>query len=180
MSNALARRHHRDEQRAPRTATLRRITRVAGRGGLSIARVRRRRSGDLAAGKRGSQMFHRCSKRARGRRVPDAVDAQVRTTTGGGLQHANRCESATSPREATRMKKPGTANFVDSGHIGADHRNSNRRPSPWQGADEDVQGDATRVNPAESLALPLSAGEAVLSADATRINGATDAVCSRI
>jgi len=27
---------------------------------------------------------------------------------------------------------------------------SNRRPSPWQGADEDVHGDATGVEPLES------------------------------
>src|SRR5882724_9156582 len=56
---------------------------------------------------------------------------------------------------------------------------SNRRPSPWQGPDEDVHGDATRVNPAESLAPPCPSGEAVVSAEAAGCSPFTDAGLTR-
>ena len=34
----------------------------------------------------------------------------------------NRCEHAASPRTATAMKKPGLANYAESGLFGAEHR----------------------------------------------------------
>src|SRR2546429_9910502 len=56
---------------------------------------------------------------------------------------------------------------------------SNRRPSPWQGPDEDVHGDAARVNPAEFLAPPCPSGEAVGSTDAAGGSPFTDAGMTR-
>src|SRR5260370_35869739 len=47
---------------------------------------------------------------------------------------------------------------------------SNRRPSPWQGADEDVHRDATGVKSLESETLAEPASSAVLQADAAGIN----------
>src|SRR5882724_13443824 len=56
---------------------------------------------------------------------------------------------------------------------------SNRRPSPWQGPDEDVHGDAARINPAEFLAPPCPSGEAVVSAEAAGCSPFTDAGLTR-
>ena len=51
--------------------------------------------------------------------------------------------------------------------------------SPCQGTDEDVQVDATRVNPTESLASPRPSREAVVPADATECSPFTDAGLTR-
>ncbi len=58
--------------------------------------------------------------------------------------------------------------------IGAEQR-VRTRPSPWQGADEDMHGDATGVNPLESERLAGPASTAVVQTDAAGINGSTDA-----
>ena len=42
------------------------------------------------------------------------------------------------------MKKPGPANYAESGQLGAEHRV--RTGDLWQGADEDVYGDADCIN----------------------------------
>ena len=51
----------------------------------------------------------------------------------------------------------------------------NRRPSPWQGPDEDVHGDANDVKQAESLPVLPTAREPVLLADAAECTPFTDA-----
>jgi len=56
---------------------------------------------------------------------------------------------------------------------------SNRRPSPWQGPDEDVHRDAARVNLRKLLAPPCPSGEAVVSADAAGCSPFTDAGLTR-
>src|SRR5260370_15813763 len=63
----------------------------------------------------------------------------------------------------------------DSGAIWGGTPGSNRRPSLWQGADEDVHRDATGVKPLESEALAAPATTPVVQADADGINGVTDA-----
>jgi hypothetical protein len=50
-----------------------------------------------------------------------------------------------------------------------------RRPSPWQAADQDLQADATRIKAAESLALDQRVNEPLASADAAKCTPSTDA-----
>jgi hypothetical protein len=52
---------------------------------------------------------------------------------------------------------------------------SNQRPSPWQGPDEDVHGDANNVKQAESLPVLPTVREPVLLADAAECTPFTDA-----
>src|SRR5438876_1521398 len=78
--------------------------------------------------------------------------------------------SGAKKKPRTQAKTPQNPGPYWSGTPG-----SNRRPSPWQGADEDVHGDATRVNPGESLAPPCPSGEADVSGDATECRLFTDA-----
>jgi len=79
-------------------------------------------------------------------------------------------------KDAPQHEGPGSERFSETGALDwSGTPGSNRRPSPWQGADEDVHGDATRVKPLESKALAEPASTGVLQADAAGINGVTDA-----
>jgi len=85
----------------------------------------------------------------------------------------------TPPSPAKKKPRTQAKNIVNPGPYWSGTPGSNRRPSPWQGPDEDVHGVATRGNPAESLTPPCSSGEAVVSADAAECSPFTDAGLTR-
>ncbi len=125
-------------------------------------------------------MFHQCSRR-RGCRIA-ADQSSFASSEDDGVPRRDawdRCEPAASPRKAAPTKKPGLANYAESGLSWSGTPGSNRRPSPWQDPDEDLQGDAATCNPAESLAPPCPSGPSDLSADAAECTQLPDPALTR-
>src|SRR5712691_4683670 len=81
-----------------------------------------------------------------------AAEADVAARSAGNFGQRPKCKGPAVPGGA-RKTWSGTPGW-------------NRRPSPWQGADEDVHRDATGVKPLESEPLEEPANAAVVQADA--------------
>src|SRR5471030_2085679 len=76
----------------------------------------------LCAEKHASKCSTNVPKPGRELSARRAPHSQTLRKTGLVPPSANRCEPSTSPRNATPLKKPGTANVADSGQIGAEHQ----------------------------------------------------------
>jgi len=91
---------------------------------------------------------------------------------------ATECSGATARTDRffrAQERSPGPRrNRLDPGLYWSGTPGSNRRPSPWQGPPEDLQGGAKLGNPAESLAPPCPSTPPDLSADAPECSRFTD------